>query len=107
MLHMTFRFASFTVDSNLVASKSNCCHLQRQSLNSLKRIKTNIAYVPASEPQPASQMRREAYETGALVPCPMDDPEGWFALPTVTTYRVVKSIDNLLHTKVDFTVSVL
>ena len=52
-------------------------------------------------------MRREAYEAGALIPCPMDDPEGWFALPPGTTYGVVKANDNLLHTKVDCTVSVL
>ena len=51
-------------------------------------------------------MRREAYEAAVLVPCPMDDPEGWFALPTVSSYGVVKTIDNLLYTKVDFTVSI-
>jgi hypothetical protein len=72
-----------------------------------ERIKTNINYFPASEPLPASQKRREAYEAGALIPCPMDDPEGWFALPTATIYGVVKTDENLLHARVDFTVIIL
>jgi len=95
------------VDSKLVASKSVIVVILYSIPKFAERIRTNIAYVPASEPQPASQMRREAYGAGALIPWPMDDPEGWFALPMVTTYGVVKTIDNLLHTKVDCTVSIL
>jgi len=106
MLHTTFRFASSTVDSKLVASKA-FLSFSTSIPEFVERIKTNIAYFPATEPQPASQMRREAYEAGALIPCPMDDSEGWFALPTVTTYGVVKTIDTMPHTKVDCTVSVL
>ena len=38
----------------------------------------------------------------------MDDPEGWFALPTVKIYGVVKIDDDLVHTitRVDCTVNV-
>ena len=48
------------------------------------RIKTNISYLPATQPLPASQKRRAAYATGALIPAPMNDPDGWLALPTTT-----------------------
>jgi hypothetical protein len=91
------------VDSKQVASKSSIFyHLCLGLLNSLKRIKTNIAYFRTSQPPPASQMRRGAYEAGALLPSPMNDPEGWFAMPTVTIPGVVKTDDgNLLYTSVD------
>ena len=71
----------------------------------MKRIKTDITYFPALEPLPASPKRREAYEAGDSIPCPMDDPEGWFALPTVKTYGGVKIGDDLLHIRVDCTVN--
>ncbi|KIM35167.1 hypothetical protein M413DRAFT_449876 [Hebeloma cylindrosporum] len=45
------------------------------------KIHTNIAYLPVLKPLPFSLKRREAYETNALPPGPLQDPEGWFALP--------------------------
>lgn len=45
------------------------------------RINTNIAYLPILKPSPFSLKRKEAYETNALPPGPLQDPEGWFALP--------------------------
>jgi hypothetical protein len=105
MLHMIFRFASSTAYSRLVAGTSVIVNLCLQFLNLIKRIQTNIAYFPASEPPPASGKRREAYEAGGLLPCPMDDPEGWFALPTATMYGVLKINEDLFRIKVDCTVN--
>ncbi len=39
-------------------------------------------------PLPASLKRRQAYEAGALIPGPMNDPDGWSALPTATIHGI-------------------
>ena len=52
------------------------------------RITTNICYVPASQPHPCSPKRRQAYESGALIPGPMNDPDGWFDLPTASVHGI-------------------
>lgn len=35
---------------------------------------------------PASQKRREAYESNSSVPGRIKDPDGWFALPKVASF---------------------
>jgi len=89
---MRSRYALSTVDSRLVAGKSVVAVSSMLSLpQAFKRIQTNIAYFPASQPFPASQKRREAYEAGGFLPCPINDPEGWLASPMLTIYGVVNS----------------
>ena len=73
------RFASFNVQVH------HSCHLA---------LIPDIAYFPTSKPPLVSQKRREAYEVGALIPCPMVDPECWLALPTAEIYGVVKIDDD-------------
>jgi len=105
---MKSRYASSTVDSELVAGKPiTDLSFLLSVAESLERIRTDIIYTPALQPLPSPQKRREAYEAGALLPYPMYNPEGWFAYPTLTLYGVVNPDANPRHTKANCTVRIL
>jgi hypothetical protein len=95
----------YMAGSELVASWAIVSRMHgSKSLKLLYRIATSIFYIPASRPHPASEKRRKAYETGALLPCPMYDPEGWLAWPTLTIYGVINPDTSARHTKTECTV---
>ncbi|KAF8165885.1 hypothetical protein B0H34DRAFT_254666 [Crassisporium funariophilum] len=48
------------------------------------KIRTNINYIPSTVPPPALSRRQQAYKNGALLPSPLEDPDGWFALALST-----------------------
>ncbi len=67
-------------------------------------MKTNISYIPALQPLPASQKRREAYEAGTRVPGPFSDPDGWFPMPTSTIHGTFNCDGRQRQTRIDCTV---
>lgn len=73
----------------------------------LERIRTNIIYFSASRSHPMPSGRREAYESGGLLPSPMDDPEGWLSWPTLTICGAVDPDTKPRNTKVGCMVCVL
>ena len=73
----------------------------------LGRIRTNIVYFPASRAHPLPLRRREAYGSGGLLPCPMDDPEGWLAWPTLTVHGMVNSDTKSRHAKAECAVCII
>ena len=72
----------------------------------IERIRTNIIYFPASRSHLLPSRRREAYESGGLLPCPMDDPEGWLSWPALTIYGMVDSDSKPRRTKAECMVGV-
>lgn len=61
--------------------------------------------MPASQPLPASHKRRQAAEAAALIPGPIADPDGWFALPTASVRGAIDAYGERQQTVVDCTVS--
>ena len=104
---MRFLRALSTADSEPAAGESIMLSYLTFSQRNSERIRANVSYIPASHPFPVSQKRKEAYEEGGLLPCPMDDPEGWFAFPTFTIYGMTNVDGNPRHTKADCTVRIL
>lgn len=45
---------------------------------------TSVVYMPKVVAPPASQARQTAYEEGAILPGPRNDPGGWHAVAPVT-----------------------
>lgn len=93
-VHGWFKHESRSVSTIVICA---CGTEQRR----LYRIRTNITYLPASQPLAASQKRQQAYEAGAFIPGPLNDPDGWFTLPNATIRGIVTCHGWKRQTKTD------